>query len=81
MFCELYELSEGLNMAELTVLEAAQVVGMNRDTVRRWCVDGLLQTRRVGLRRDWRIDIDDLRRHARQYGYDFDEKLAAELAR
>lgn len=68
-------------MAELTALDAAQVVGMNREAIRRWCFQGLIQARRVGLRGDWRIDVDDLRRFTRAHGYAFDEDLAAKLAK
>lgn len=68
-------------MAEIATSDAAQVVGVNRVTIMRWCNDGLIQARRVGMRRDWRIDLDDLRRHAQQYGYDFDEELAQRVAR
>lgn len=68
-------------MAELTALDAARVVGVHRQSVARWCQDQSIKARKYGLRGDWRIDVDDLRRFAHQYNYDFDEELAAKLGK
>lgn len=68
-------------MPELTALEAARVVSMNREAIRRWCVGEFIQARKVGLRGDWRVDIDDLRRFAREHNYQFDEALAEKFAK
>ena len=66
-------------MAEFTALQAAHIVGVSRRTILRWCWAGLIQSRQRGRRGDWRIDVDELRRFAAQYGYDFDEELARKL--
>lgn len=68
-------------MPELSATHAAQVMGVNRRTVIRWCEAGLVKARQVTRRRDYRADVDDLRKLAQQYGYDFDEELAEKLAR
>lgn len=73
-------------MTEVTITEAAQIVRrdgtpVHRVTVFRWVEDGLLPVRRVGLRRDIRIDLDMLHAFADRNGYDYDAALAAELGK
>jgi excisionase family DNA binding protein len=61
---------------ELTSPQAAEVIGVAEATIRNYVERGILPARRVGLRRFIRIDVDNLRRFAVQYGYDFDEEKA-----
>lgn len=71
-------------MPEVTLTEASQILlkdgkPLPRQTVFRWTEEGALPVkRRVGLRRDIRIDVDDLKAFADRYGLDFDAALAAE---
>lgn len=67
-------------MPEVSTFEAARIIGMSDDTVRRHVRIGSLPARRQGPRRDARIDIEKLREFATKYNYRFDEALAAELA-
>ena len=69
-------------MSTVSATEAGRIVGGKpRETVRRWIHQGLLSAEIVGLRRDFRVDLDDLRRFANQYNYPFNEELAAQLAK
>lgn len=45
----------------VSVSEAADILKIHRNTVRIWCDAGLIQTYRVGPRRDRRIPMDALR--------------------
>lgn len=80
MISTLSTFAHNVNMAELTAHDAAHVVGVNRQTILRWCWKQYIQCRKYGLRGDWRIDADDLRRFAHQHGYKFNEELARQLA-
>ena len=66
---------------ELTLSQAADVLGQRRESIWRWARQGLIAARRVGVRGDYRIKSDELRRFAHQYGYDFDEEIAKKLAK
>lgn len=68
-------------MATITVLEASQVVQLDRETVRRWAIQSLVSAEKVGMRGDWRIDVDDLRRFAKQHNYSFNEDLLTQLSK
>jgi len=72
---------EAQPMPELSTVEAGRVVSMDRETLRRWCVQGLLPARRFGLRGQFRIEVDNLRSFAQKYNYSFDEELATQLAK
>lgn len=67
-------------MGELSMTHAAMVVGKSREIVWRWIRKGLLPARKLGIGGHYRIKVDDLRRFAAQYEYDFDEELAAKLS-
>lgn len=66
---------------ELTSPQAAEILGVTEATIRNWVKRGALIGRRVGLRRYVRVNVDDLRVFAAQYGYTIDEdKLRACLS-
>jgi len=64
---------------EISAANAARVVHKNKETIRRWVNGNLLPYRKEGLRGDIKINIDDLRKFAQEYGYRFDEDFAAKL--
>ena len=58
--------TEGMRMAILfTVEEAAQILKVSEDTVRRWLRDGTLRGRKLG--RVWRISEEEIRGSASSY--------------
>lgn len=63
-------------MPEVTLTQASEIVRKDRSTVFLWIQDALLPARRVGLRRDIRIDLGNLKEFADRYGYDYDAALA-----
>ena len=63
-------------MADVTSTQAAEIIGTSHMTIHRRVDDGKLPGRRQGLDRQIRVDLDDLRRFAEQFGYRFDEELA-----
>ena len=65
---------------EVTASQAAEILSISHVTIHRRVDDGTLQARRQGLNRMVKIDIDDLRKFAKQYGYRFDEKIAAKYS-
>lgn len=67
-------------MPEVSLTQASEIVSKDRTTVFRWVEDGLLSARRVGIRRDIKIDISDLEGFARKYDYPFDQSLARQYA-
>ena len=67
-------------MAEVTSTQAAAIIGTSHMTIHRRVDDGLLPGRRQGLDRQIRVDLDDLRRFAKEYGYRFDEELARQYS-
>lgn len=67
-------------MPEVTLTQASEIVSRDRVTVFRWCENKLIPSRRIGIRRDIRIQIDDLRAFALQHGYEFDAALAAKYS-
>lgn len=68
-------------MTEVTAAKAAEILAANKRTILRRVEDGLLPARRQGLKGIAYIQLDDLRAFATKYGYRFDEKKAAELAK
>lgn len=58
---------------ELTSPQAAKIIGVTEVTIRSWVERGALKGKRVGLRRYVRVQVDDLRAFAAQYGYEIDE--------
>ena len=67
-------------MAEVTATQAAEILSTSHMTIHRRVDDGLLPARRQGLNRIVKIDVKDLQRFAKEYGYRFDEKLAEKYA-
>ena len=65
-------------MAEVDITQAGEIIGVNRTTVFDWVDSDRLQARREGLKRNIRIEIDDLRQFANKYNYKFNEALAAQ---
>ena len=71
---------KGNGMAEVTATQAAEILSTSHMTIHRRVDDGLLPARRQGLNRIVKIDVKDLQRFAKEYGYRFDEKLAEKYA-
>lgn len=67
-------------MAEVTSTQAAAIINISHMTIHRRVDDGLLKGRRQGLDRQIRVDIDDLRQFATEYGYHFNEELARQYS-
>lgn len=67
-------------MARVTAPQAADILSTTRVTVFRWVDEGLLSADRVTRRNIIMIDVDDLKRFAKENGYTFNEDLAEQLA-
>jgi predicted site-specific integrase-resolvase len=67
-------------MATVTAPQAAEILSTSRVTVFRWVDEGLLPADRMTRRNIIAIDLDNLRRFAKENGYRFNEALAKELA-
>lgn len=67
-------------MIEVSPSQAGHVLGISLMTIHRRVEDGSLPARREGVRRDIKIDLDDLRKFATAFGYRFDESVAAQYA-
>lgn len=59
----------------LSTTEAAAVIGVDRVSVFRYCVDGKLPATRRGVKQSYRIDPEDLRKFAEEYNLPFDLRL------
>ena len=59
---------------EISTQQAAALVGVSAETIRNWCNLGYLKHKRVGFRRDYRIDRDDLIRSAEELGHTVDDQ-------
>lgn len=57
---------------------AAKIIGVDESTIRRYVYRGVLTARRVGLRKNIRIDVDELRDLAEKLDYRFNEDVAEE---
>jgi hypothetical protein len=68
-------------MAEVSAPQAAEILNTSHPTIFRRVDDGTLSARREGMKREIWIEVEDLRRFAKQYGYRFDEKLAKHYAK
>lgn len=68
-------------MPEVSSAEAAKIIGITSQTIRRHIDDQLLSARKQGVRGIVRVDIDDLRKFADEYQYRFDEELAAKYTK
>lgn len=67
-------------MADVSSADAAQLIGVSSQTIRRLTEKNLIPARRVGIKGLVRIDVDDLRKFAKDYQYRFNEALAVQLA-
>lgn len=63
-------------MPELTAMEAAQLIGVSDETIRRLVNRDILPARKVGLRGKIRVELDELRKVAEQLNYRLDEEAA-----
>ena len=54
---------------EISISTASKVANVSEQAVRDWCNKGLVQHRRVGLRRLYIVDREDLVRLATELGY------------
>ncbi len=68
-------------MTEVSAPHAAEIVGIDHSTIVKHVRSEVIPARRVGLRRDIRIDMDDLREYAAKLGYRFDEVLATQYGK
>jgi len=68
-------------MTEVTASKAAEILATNRRAVQRRVAEGLLPARRQGPKGIAYIEVDDLRKFAKKYGYRFDEAKAAQYAK
>lgn len=66
-------------MPELSSDNAGLVIGTTRETINRYVNRKLLPARRQGLRGIIRIDTNDLKNFAEEYGFRYDDHLAATL--
>lgn len=71
-----------MQMAEVTGPQAAQILGTSLKTVHRKVDAGVLPARKqgTGTRKFLYIDVSDLERFAKTYGYRFRKDLAQKLA-
>lgn len=68
-------------MTAVTAAQAAAILSTSHMTIHRRVDDGLLKARREGVGRIVKINIEDLRKFAEDYGYSFDEDIAAQYAK
>ncbi len=68
-------------MAEVTAPQAAEITGITYITLYRRVEDGTLPSRRIGIRGEIRVNVDDLRAFAERLGYRFNEALATQFAK
>jgi len=67
------------HMPELTISQAADVMGQHRTTVWHWIKGGILPARQHGRRGDWQINVNTLREFAQKYNYKFDDEMVKKL--
>lgn len=68
-------------MAEVTAPQAAEITDISYMTLYRRVEDGTLPHRRIGIRGEIRINVEDLRAFAAKLGYRFNEVLATQYAK
>ena len=71
--------AKGIDMATVTASQAAEILSTSHMTIHRRVDDGLLPARREGLARIIRIELDDLRKFAREYNYAFNKDVVKNL--
>jgi AICAR transformylase/IMP cyclohydrolase PurH len=73
--------AKGIDMATVTATQAAEILSTSHMTIHRRVDDGILPARREGLARIIKIELDDLRKFAKEFGYSFNEDVAERLAK
>ncbi len=68
-------------MPDVSSTEAAKIIGVSSQTIRRQIDRGLLSARLEGPKRLVKIDIENLRQFAERYQYRFNEELAAQTVK
>lgn len=66
----------GVTMPEVKALDAAALIGVSDETIRRLVNLNILPARKVGLRGKIKVNLDDLRNLAEKLNYRFDEEAA-----
>ena len=66
-------------MPEISSANAATLIGVSDETIRRLIDRSVLPARKFGLRGIVRIDIDELRKLAERLNYRFDEEAAKQF--
>lgn len=66
-------------MPKVSALEAAHLIGVSDETIRRLVNREILPAIKVGLRGKIRIELSDLRVVAQKLNFDFDEESAAKF--
>lgn len=54
-------------MRQLTLREAAELLGLKPDSLRRQANRGMLRAYKIGSGRDWIVDYDEVRRYEREH--------------
>lgn len=67
-------------MSEVSSVEAARIIGVSDDTIRRYVKMQLLPARQEGLRGRVKIELRELRKFAEKHQFRYDEALALEIA-
>lgn len=79
-FSQVSQISQtGLRM-EITTAEAGAALGISRETIRLHVAEGRLPARKQGIRGILKIQVDDLREFARQFGYVVNDQYLTRLA-
>ena len=78
MYCG-YGIKE-MRVSKVTTHEAAEILSVDHSTVFRWVDKGLLTADRITRKRIIVIDVDDLRRFAKDNGYQFNDRIAKQYA-
>jgi len=68
-------------MTAVTASQAAAILSTSHMTIHRRVDDGLLPARREGVARIVKIELEDLRKFAKDYGYSFNENIATQYAK
>lgn len=66
-------------MSEISAVDAARLIGVSDETIRRLVNRNILPARKVGLRGKIKVELDDLRSVAEKLNYRFDEEAAKQF--
>lgn len=69
----------GDTMPKVSALEAARLIGVSDETIRRLVSRDILPAIKVGLRGKIKIELSDLRVVAEKLNFDFDEESAKQF--